>query len=87
MKATQLDVIIEKLDGSLHQTNVARIKYKAQQRQHDNFVQMQKKAHEKLEQFRSMEPLKVNLKFSNFSWTFLHLKTFNWMHLERNTPI
>lgn len=60
LKATQLDVIIEKLDGCLHQTNTAKIKYKAQQRQHDNYTEIQKKAHEKLKQFQSMEPLKVN---------------------------
>lgn len=59
LKATQLDVIIEKLDACLQQVTIAKAKYKAQQRQHENYVEAQKKAHEKLNQFKSMEPLKV----------------------------
>ncbi|XP_055325596.1 structural maintenance of chromosomes protein 6 [Sitodiplosis mosellana] len=58
LKATQLDVIIEKLDGCLQQVNTAKAKFKSQQRQHVNYLEAQKKAHEKLNQFKSMEPLK-----------------------------
>lgn len=59
LKATQLDVIIEKLDASMQQVIFAKTEYKAQQKQHHNYLEIQKKAHEKLNQFRSMEPLKV----------------------------
>lgn len=60
LKATQLDVIIEKLNASSQQVSIANAKCKAQQRQHANYVEAQKKAHEKLNQFKSMEPLKVS---------------------------
>lgn len=60
LKATQLDVIIEKLNDCLTQTNLARGAFKTQARQHQNNLEIQKKAHEKLNQFRSMEPLKVS---------------------------
>lgn len=59
-KATQLDVIIEKLDQATHQFSVAKTKFFAQRRLHANNVEEQKKAHEKLNQFQSMEPLKVS---------------------------
>lgn len=59
LKATQLDVIIEKLNGCLQQTNTAKVKYMTQKRQYMSLKEIQKKAHDKLNQFKSMEPLKV----------------------------
>lgn len=59
LKATQLDVIIEKLNGCLQQTNTAKVKYMTQKRQYMGLKEIQKKAHDKLNQFKSMEPLKV----------------------------
>lgn len=61
LKATQLDVIIEKLNSCLHQTTAAKAKYMAQKKQNNNLRDIQKKAHEKLNQFKSMEPLKVRM--------------------------
>lgn len=59
LKATQLDVIIEKLNACLQQTNAAKAKYMTQKRKYLNMQEIQKKAHDKLNQFKSMEPLKV----------------------------
>lgn len=73
LKATQLDVIIEKLDGCLKQVDVAKNKFKSQQRQHVNYLEMQKKAHEKLNQFKSMEPLKVSRRRQQLFHYDLHL--------------
>ncbi|XP_031633548.1 structural maintenance of chromosomes protein 6 [Contarinia nasturtii] len=58
LKATQLDVTIEKLNGCLQQLQTAKGKYKLLLKTHENYEDIQKKAHTKLEQFKSMEPLK-----------------------------
>lgn len=62
LKATQMDVIIEKLNGCLQQIDISKAKFKLQQKQHYKLLEIQKKAQEKLNQFKSMEPLKVNTK-------------------------
>lgn len=79
LKATQLDVIIEKLDQATVQINVAKTKYKAQQRQHGILLDEQKKAQEKLNQFKSMEPLRVSAthKKNIFHWFFVNSTNAN----------
>lgn len=58
LKATQLDVIIEKLNGCLQIAQVSKAKFKDQQRKLRDAKEVQRKANEKLNQFKSMEPLK-----------------------------
>lgn len=66
MKATQLDVVIEKLNGCIQQLSNAKTKYDAQQKLQESLELTKRKAEQKLNQFRSMEPLKVNLlKYNN----------------------
>lgn len=59
LKATQLDVIIERLNDCVETLKSSKIKSRTQMQSHEKLVKQQEEIEQKIEQFRSMEPLRV----------------------------
>lgn len=59
LKATQLDVIIERLNDCVETLKSSKIKSRTQMQSHEKLVKQQEEIDQKIEQFRSMEPLRV----------------------------
>lgn len=59
LKATQLDVIIARLNDCVDTLKCSKIKFHSQTQSHEKLVQQQEDIEHKIEQFRSMEPLRV----------------------------
>lgn len=64
MKATQLDIIIERLNDCVVQLKQSRVKYEGQKQSHEALVKEQEDIERKVEQFQSMEPLRVRHNFN-----------------------
>lgn len=63
MRATQMDIIIEKLNSCSEQIQKARDQLTIQAKLSEKLKKSQDEAEHKLKQFRSTEPLKVNHQF------------------------